>query len=280
MDDITATDPALRQAYARCRRLQRRHDPTFYVATSCLPRRTRPAVHALYGFVRGADELVDGPGAPQDPEERRRALDRWEQTLREGVVAGRSEHPVIAALVDAAQRVELPLEQLGPYMDSMRVDCGPVRIPDGAALDRYMDGSAAAVGRLMTPLLEAPAELREEIAALGIAFQLTNFVRDVAEDWTLDRVYLPGLPEEDLARGLVTDRVRETVARDVSRARALFARTAAVADELRPSMRPGVRVARAVYLRVLDRIEARNFDVLRPGAGSLWPTLPSPRGAT
>ncbi len=78
-------------------------------------------------------------------------------------------------------------------MDSMRVDCGPVRIADGAELDRYMNGSAAAVGRLMTPLLEAPDDLREEIAALGVAFQLTNFVRDVAEDWSLDRVYLPGL---------------------------------------------------------------------------------------
>lgn len=273
MDDIEHADPAIRRSYARCRRLQRRHDPTFWVATGCLPRRTRPAVHALYGYVRGADELVDGPGAPTDPEDRRRALDAWEATLHAGAAAGRSDHPVIAALVDAARRHDLPLDELGVYMDSMRVDCGPVRIRCGEELDRYMNGSAAAVGRLMTPLLEAPADLREEIAALGVAFQLTNFVRDVAEDWSLDRVYLPGLPEDDLRRGVATPQLRQCVARDVARARALFRRTAAVHRELPAAMRPGVRVARAVYLRVLDRIEARDFDVLRPGSGALvpWP---------
>ncbi|WP_372788739.1 phytoene/squalene synthase family protein [Paraconexibacter sp.] len=286
MDDtVTSEDPDVRRAYQRCRTMQRRHDPTFYVATGCLPRRTRPAVHALYGFVRGADELVDGPGAPTDPAERRLALDAWERTLRDGVAAGHSDHPVIAALVDAAHRHDLPLDELDVYMDSMRVDCGPVRIADGAALDRYMNGSAAAVGRLMAPLLEAPAGLREQIAALGVAFQLTNFVRDVAEDWSLDRVYLPGLPEEDLRDGFASPRVRACVERDVARARELFSVTACVPAGLRPAMRPGVRLARAVYLRVLDRIEASGFDVLRPGAGSLLPRLPrvpslhAPRGA-
>ncbi len=273
MDDTVTIEPDLRRAYQRCRTMQRRHDPTFFLATGCLPRRTRPAVHALYGFVRGADELVDGPDAATDPARRREALDRWESTLGRGVREGRSDHPVIAALVDAARRHDLPLVELGDYMDSMRVDCGPVRIADGAELDRYMNGSAAAVGRLMTPLLEAPDDLREEIAALGVAFQLTNFVRDVAEDWSLDRIYLPGLVEEDLGCGVTTAQVRECVAREVHRARGLFAGTADVARELPPAMRPGVRLARSVYLRVLGRIEASGFDVLAPGASSLVPRL-------
>lgn len=266
MDDITPADPHVRRAYARCRTLQRRHDPTFHAATALLPPVTRPAVHALYGFVRGADELVDGPGAARSPEARRAALDAWESTLMDGVAAGHSDHPVIAALVHAGHRHALPLHELHVYMDSMRVDCGPVRIADRAELERYMDGSAATVGRLMTPLLHAPVALREEVAALGVAFQLTNFVRDLHEDWTLDRIYLPGLPEEDLRRGVASDAVRGVVADEVARARALFERTRAVPRALRPRMRPGVHLARAVYLRVLDRIEARGYDPLPPAA--------------
>src|SRR4051795_7586256 len=136
--------------------MQRRHDPTFYWATRRLPARVRPAVHALYGFVRGADEIVDGPHRDADPAAKRAALDAWEAELDKGIRDGRSSHPVIGALVDAGARHDLPLELLGTYMDSMRVDCGPVRIATREELDRYMNGSAATVGRLMAPLLGAP----------------------------------------------------------------------------------------------------------------------------
>jgi 15-cis-phytoene synthase len=244
--------------------MQLRHDPTFYWATARLPRERRPAVHALYGYVRGADELVDGGalrGAP--PEQRRAALDAWERTLGEGRAAGRSEHPVIAALVDAEQRHALPLDCLGVYMRSMRVDCGPVRLRDRGELDAYMDGSAAAVGRVMAPLLGCDEP--EAMARLGVAFQLTNFIRDVREDWELDRVYLPGLPEHDLAHRRPSDDVRGRVAEEVGRARALFAETEDVPAE--PTVRAGMRLARSVYERVLDRVERLEFDVLRRRAG-------------
>jgi phytoene synthase len=111
-----------------CRRMQLRHDPTFFWATCRLPGDVRPAVRALYGYVRGADELVDGADRPADPHARRAALDAWERALDDGRSAGRSDHPVIAALVDAGQRHDLPLDELKVYMQSMRVDCGPVRI--------------------------------------------------------------------------------------------------------------------------------------------------------
>lgn len=255
----------LDRAYARCRRMQLRHDPTFFWATLRLPREVRPAVHALYGFVRGADELVDGPRRPADPVARRTALDAWERELDEGRRTGQSDHPVVAALVDAGRRHDLPLDELKVYMDSMRVDCGPVRIGSREELDRYMNGSAAAVGRIMAPLLGC--EDREDVASLGVAFQLTNFIRDVREDWTLDRVYLPGLPEDDLARGEAGRGARERVAGEVARARELFARTEGVPERCDRAMRPGMRMARSVYERVLDRVEGLGFDVLRGGAG-------------
>ena len=255
-----AADRRLQQSYRTCRRLQRRHDPTFYCATGCLPRDVRPAVQALYGFVRGADEIVDGGRLPPGAA-RRAALDAWQAELEVGLAAGRSEHPVIAALVDAGPRHDLPLHLLSRYMESMRVDCDePVRIASRAQLDAYMDGSAATVGRIMAPLLQAPDP--EAVARLGVAFQLTNFIRDVPRDWRLDRVYLPGLPEEALRTGAATAPVRERVAQEVARARLLFADTAGLALALAPGMRHGVRIARAVYASVLDRVERNGYDVL------------------
>ena len=263
-------DPELHSAYRTCRRMQRRHDPTYYWATQRLPREVRPAVHALYGFVRGADEIVDGPGRSSDPERRRRALDAWQAELAGGRRAGRSAHPVIAALVDAGRRHGLPLDELDVYMDSMRVDCDRVRLGTRQELDRYMRGSAGAVGLVMAPLLGLAPERHADVARLAVAFQLTNFIRDVREDYALDRVYLPaedrerhGVSEADIAGARPTAGFRALIAAEVGQARELFAATSGLAESLSPAVRPGVRLARAVYGRVLDRVEALDFDVLR-----------------
>jgi len=263
-------DADLAAAYDACRRIQRRHDPTYYYATRRLPRDVRPAVHALYGYVRGADEMVDGPSRSPDPAVRRAALDGWQAALEDGLATGTSPQPVVAALVDAGRRHDLPLGELRTYMGSMRVDCDRVRIENRAELDRYMQGSAASVGRIMAPLLGAPTELHEEFARLGVAFQLTNFIRDVKEDWELDRVYLPrdersrfGVEDHAIASGHATPEFRQLLALEVERARALFHGTAPAVDGVSASVRPGIRLARTVYLRVLDRVEALDFDVLR-----------------
>ncbi|HYB25005.1 MAG TPA: phytoene/squalene synthase family protein [Solirubrobacteraceae bacterium] len=235
-----------------------------------LPRDVRPAVYALYGFVRGADQLVDGPDRPPDPAARRLALDRWQAELEQGMATGRSRHPVIAALVDAGHRHDLPLCELSVYMDSMRFDCGRVRVASRAELDSYMRGSAGAVGLIMAPLLGVPPELHSTVAELGTAFQLTNFIRDVSEDYGLDRVYLPaedrarlGVSDQDIAARRMTEGFRVLLADEVTRARRLFATTAILDDVVDPAILPGVRLARLVYERVLDRVEALGFDVLR-----------------
>ena len=237
----------------------------------------RPAVYALYAFVRQADELVDGPRRAPDPAARRQALDELETELFEptGAVSSR---PAVVALSDAAVRHDLPLDELRTYMDSMRVDCGPVRMATREDLDVYMDGSAAAVGRVMAPLLGAPAEASESFARLGVAFQLTNFIRDVREDWALDRLYLArddlarlGVREEEILRGEATAAFRSLVAEEVDRARELFAEGAAAVASVGPRVRPGMLMARAVYLRVLDRVERLNYDVLaRRASLSPW----------
>jgi phytoene synthase len=268
----------LHAAYRVCRRMQRRHDPTYYWATLRLPREVRPAVHALYGFVRYADEIVDGPSRSSDPAVRRQALDGWQVALEHARHTGTSREPIIAALVDAERRHDLPLDELSIYMDSMRVDCGPVRLATESDLDRYMRGSAGAVGLIMAPLLGTPVALRPAMAQLGAAFQLTNFLRDVREDFTLDRVYLPaegfarhGASVADIAAHRMSDGLRRLIAAEVSRARGLFERTRSVHEAVHPSVRSGILLARSIYERVLDQIEVLDFDVVSaPVRVPLW----------
>jgi 15-cis-phytoene synthase len=270
-------DP-LHHSYETCRRLQRRHDPTYYWATRRLPAEIRPATHALYGYVRTADEIVDGPGRPASAEERRAALDAWERELEHGRAAGRSEHPIVGALVDAGRRHRLPLDELRTYMRSMRIDCAPVRIETWPELEAYMDGSAGSVGRIMAPLLGVPAAHHGGFGRLGQAFQLTNFIRDVREDTRLDRVYLPaeerarfGVGEEDLRGDRATPELRALLEQEVRRARGLFGEAEPAMASAPGSVRTGIRFAVAVYLRVLDRVERIEFDVLgRPAGVRVW----------
>jgi 15-cis-phytoene synthase len=263
-----STSPPPAAAYATCRRMLWRHDPTYHLAVSRLPKERRSAVHALYGFVRGADEIVDGACRDLRPHERRAALDEWEGELERGLELGRSNHPVIAALVHAAAAHDLPVAELRPYMASMRMDCGRLRIQTREELERYMDGSGASVGRIMAVILGAPGE-SERLARLGVAFQLTNFLRDMREDYLLDRIYLPadererhGVGEDDLAAATATPALRELVASEVRLARRLFAETTPALVTAIPSARRGIGLARAVYSAVLDRIERNGYDVL------------------
>ena len=236
--------------------MHRRHDPTYYWATRRLPPEIRPATHALYGYVRMADEIVDGPRRSPDPAQRRALLDAWEDELRT------PRHPVAVALTDAGERHDLPLEELHTYMGSMRIDCASVRIGSYEELEAYMDGSAGTVGRIMGALLGAPERHRADFGRLGQAFQLTNFIRDVREDHELDRVYLPGAVALDLGAPTAAPELRAIVEHEVERARALFAGCEGAVLAAPRAVQPGMRLAIAVYRAVLDRVERTGYDVL------------------
>jgi 15-cis-phytoene synthase len=274
MDAMEKPRPLISAGYEACRRLQRRHDPTYYWATRRLPADVQPATHALYGYVRTADQIVDGPNRPPTPEARRAALDAWEDELRRGLAGDGDPHPVVGALVDAGERHDLPLGELRPYMRSMRVDCGPVRIADWDELDVYMDGSAGSVGRIMAPLLGVPERFHADFGRLGQGFQLANFVRDVREDWGMDRIYLPGLAADDLHDGRATPALRAVVAQQVARARALFAVAEPAIAAAPASVRSGIRLACAAYARILDRADAAGGDVLGRRVGVRARDLP------
>src|SRR4051795_6701436 len=249
---MSGMDPALSQGYEASRRMLRRHDPTYYVATRRLPAALRPATYALYGYVRTADQLVDGPRRPATPQARYAALDAWEAEL------DAPAHPIARALADAAARHGLPQEELRDYMRAMRTDCGPVRIATWDELITYMDGSAGTVGRIMAALLGVPAHHHADLGRLGVAFQLANFIRDVGEDRELDRIYLPaedrarfGVSEDDLTAPRTNPRTRALIAHEVARARSLFAAARPAIAAAPASVRPGVRLAVGLYDRML-----------------------------
>jgi phytoene synthase len=253
--------------------MHRRHDPTYYWATRRLPREMRPPTHALYGYVRTADQIVDGPRRPPTPEARRAALDAWEGELHHG-----GPNPVVRALVDAAGRHDRPLGELDIYMRSMRVDCEPVRMRSWDELYVYMDGSTGSVGRIMASLVGAADSRHADFGRLGIAFQYANFIRDVREDARLGRIYLPGeerarygVPDEDFGASTASPALRALLESEVRRARELFAAAAPAFAAAPASVRPGARFACAAYESVLDRVEAVGYDVLGRRMGvRLW----------
>ncbi len=183
------------------------------------------------------------------------------------LAAGRSDHPVLAAVVDTVQQLSIDPELLRRFFASMRMDLSVSGYRTHAELERYMDGSAAVIGELMLPVLRPPDPdaARDGARALGVAFQLTNFLRDVDEDLDRGRVYLP---LEDLERFGADPRRRVADAPwrafsrfQIDRIRGIY-READAGIELLPSRSASViRAARVLYSGILDRIEAADHDV-------------------
>ncbi|MFC6093186.1 phytoene/squalene synthase family protein [Saccharothrix lopnurensis] len=276
LDAAAITDPVLRSAYQRCRELNAEHGRTYYLATRLLPRARRPAIHALYGFARWADDVVDEVHDGRTPAERAAQLSTVDDRLAEGLAAGRSDHPVIAAVVDTAHRYGIDRSLFADFMASMRMDLTVTSYPTYADLARYVHGSAAVIGLQVLPVL-GTAVPREEAepaaAALGVAFQLTNFLRDVGEDLDRGRVYLPTeeLAAFDVDRerllwarrtGRADDRVKRALAFQVERVRSVYREAAPGIPMLAPESRPCVATAYRLYGRILDLVERADYDVL------------------
>ena len=255
----------LDRSYAHCRRLNRRHGTTYYWSTYALPAAKRPHVWALYGFCRHADDIVDDLG-PAAPPRRAAALEDLRRRLLAALAAGGSDDPVLAAVVHTVRAYDLPAGCFERFLGAMAMDLTVDRYETWDDLLGYMDGSAAVIGELMVPILEprSPAAI-SPARDLGLAFQLTNFLRDVAEDLDRGRVYLP---QEDLrrfgadpARRVVDGPWRALMAFEIGRCRALY-RSADEGVALLPRASARcVRAARILYSGILDRIEAAGYDV-------------------
>ncbi|MEE1927127.1 phytoene/squalene synthase family protein [Streptomyces sp. TRM 70351] len=276
LDAAGVAGPALRAAYARCRRLNARNGKTYFLATRLLTPRQRPAVHALYGFARFADDIVDDLAALPDPRLRARALAELDGTLRAALRTGRSGHPVLAALADTVRRYRIDPGHFTDFMRSMSMDLHVTGYATFADLHTYMHGSAAVIGLQVLPVLDTVvprAEAAPHAASLGVAFQLTNFLRDVGEDLDRDRVYLPQdrLAAHGVDRDLLlwcrrtghTDvRVRAALRELIGTTRGIYRHAAAGIPMLHPVSRPCVRTAFILYHAILSRIEAADCAVI------------------
>lgn len=255
--------------FAECRRLHRLHGTTYYFATRFFHRRHRDAVHAVYGFVRVADEWVDNPG-DLTPEERRELLMRYRMELTLGIDGVRPEHPVLRAFCDVMRTSEMSIEEPLLFLDAMAQDIYVDRYPTYADLRHYMRGSASAVGLMMCTVLRCGENPRMIAAAqaLGEAMQLTNFLRDVGEDGERGRIYLPqedmqafGVLEEDVLARRMTPEFVQLLKFEIARARALYAEADFGIPLLPDRVQPPIRLARVLYSRILDRIEAQDYNV-------------------
>ena len=266
-------DTDLTAAYARCQELHKRHGRTYYLATRLLPGWKRRHVHALYGFTRYADEIVDRT-EELPPAERAARLDDWSARFLAGLHGAPIDDPLLPAVLHTIAIFDLDRADFASFLRSMAMDLtvGSYRTYDDL-LD-YMEGSAAVIGTMMLPILGStdPTAAREPARQLGFAFQLTNFIRDVAEDLDRGRTYLP---DEDLAKfdvtradllaakanGRSTPRIRELIEYEVTRAQAHYAAAAPGVPLLAPASQACMRTAYALYGGILDEVAAQGYDV-------------------
>jgi phytoene synthase len=270
LDAAGIADPTLRASYEACRRLNSAHGRTYYLATLLLPAAKRPYVHALYGFARYADEIVDDPAVTTD---RAEWLTRWGAEVRADLDRGHSGHPITRALVDTVQRWDIPVAHVEAFLASMRMDLTVTEYATYDDLLTYVHGSAAVIGLEMLPILEHPGVPRAVVAPyaldLGIAFQLVNFIRDVGEDLRRGRIYLPmedlklfGVDRGHLARGVVDGPIRRLVAYEIARCREVLAAAEPGIRLLHPTSRDCMRTAFRLYGGILDEVERSGHRVL------------------
>jgi len=274
LDAAGITDPALRASYAECKRLNSLHGKTYYLATLLLPPGKRPFVHALYGFARYADEIVDDLASTLTPQEKADVLRTWSSGVLVDLSAGKSNDAVGAALVDTVTRFDIPHQHFVDFLHSMEMDLTVSTYATYEALSEYVYGSAAVIGLEMVPILGVLSDDAYESAKkLGIAFQLANFIRDVGEDLDRGRIYLPldelaahGVDEEMLYARVLTPEITQALKFQIARVRQLQLEAAPGIELLDATSRPCIRAASELYCGIVDEVEAIGYDIFNKRA--------------
>jgi phytoene synthase len=272
MDELTAagiTDPDLRASYEECKRLNALHGKTYYLATLLLPKAKRPFVHALYGFARYADEIVDDLASELSVEEKAEALSTWGNGVLADLKRGSSNDHVGRALIDTVKRFDIPHEHFEAFLHSMTMDLTVQEYETYEDLLEYVYGSAAVIGLEMVPILgPLHNDAFEAAKKLGIAFQLANFIRDVDEDLDRGRVYLPikelaqfGVTREMLEERVLTPEIVEALKFQIARVRQLQAESAAGIAMLEATSRPCIEAASTLYCGIVDEVEKIGYDI-------------------
>jgi phytoene synthase len=276
MDELTSagiTDPELRNSYLECKRLNNLHGKTYFLATRLLPPEKRPFVHALYGFARYADEIVDDLASTSSENEKAQSLKSWGDEVLANIKSGRSRDHIGAALVDTVNRFSIPISYFEAFLHSMTMDLTVTEYHTYEDLYEYVYGSAAVIGLQMVPILGTVSKqsmIDANIAAekLGTAFQLANFIRDIGEDLTRGRVYLPvtelqshGVTREMLEERIVTPQIKNALKEQIKRVRSLQAESKAGINLLSVESRACIEAASELYCGIVDEVEKIDYQI-------------------
>lgn len=267
-------DAALKASYEECKRLNSLHGKTYYLATLLLPKNKRPYVHALYGFARYADEIVDDLASTLSPQEKAEALRTWSDGVLSDLKAGTSSDHIGRALVDTARRFDIPHQHFVDFLHSMEMDLTITEYHRYEDLLEYVYGSAAVIGLEMVPILGYSDDRAFDAAQkLGIAFQLANFIRDVGEDLDRGRVYLPmqelesyGVDRAMLERRILTPEIIAALKFQITRVRSLQEEANLGITYLDKESRPCIRAASELYCGIVDEVEAIGYDIFNKRA--------------
>ncbi len=259
------SDAALAQSYAYCRRITRAAARNFYFAIFLLPRPKRDALCALYAFMRHADDISDTPGESSAKLERMAA---WRATLDRSLAGEYAGNLALRAFRDAVTRYSIPPRYLHDLISGTEMDLSIASYATFEMLREYCYRVAGTVGLCCTHVFGFTDPRALELAEkLGIAFQLTNILRDIRADYEMGRVYLP---DEDLRRfgchvadlsGPVTPPVRELLAFEASRAWQFFDEGGELLQLIDEDSRPALWALARIYSGILEEIEARGYDV-------------------
>ena len=269
LDAAGIFDPELRKSYELCRELNKQHGKTYYLATLLLPPDKRPYVHALYGFARYADEIVDDLASTLTDDEKASALKTWGDEFLKLFESGDTSDPVCIAVLDTVRRWNIPKAHFEAFLHSMTMDLSITEYQTYEDLYEYVYGSAAVIGLQMVPILEPTDDAAYTYATdLGVAFQLANFIRDVGEDLERGRVYLPlqelaqfGVTREMLEKRTLTPQITEALQFQIARVRQLEEQSRAGISMLDKSAQPCIETARILYCGIVDAVENIDYDV-------------------
>jgi phytoene synthase len=287
VSDWNSYEALLTEGYRQCAKLTWRYGTTYFWGAALLPKPQRKHVFAIYALCRLADDIVDLPNpsasgvstgsahisyepGPSTSSTRistiRRRLEAFGQDFRASLAAGGSDDPVMAAVVHTVMTCRIPHEYFDRFFGAMAMDLTTTSYETWEDLRTYMEGSAAVIGEMMLPVLEPTDRgARAPARSLGLAFQLTNFIRDIDEDLDRGRVYLPQddlrLFEVDVGRRAVTPEWRAFLAYEIERNRALYSFADTGIAMLPPRPARCVGTARVLYAQILDEIERDGYDV-------------------
>jgi 15-cis-phytoene synthase len=287
MNDWVSREALLTEGYRRCAKLTWHYGTTYFWGAALLPRPQRKHVYAVYALCRLADDIVDlpngqGPGtstgsAHNSVPER---LTAFAESFQTGLAEGDSTDPVMAAVINTVITRHIDPECFDRFFNAMAMDLTTTSYRTWEDLCGYMEGSAAVIGEMMLPVLEPISQAAKAPArSLGLAFQLTNFLRDIDEDLDRGRVYMPQddlrLFDVDLERRAVTPEWRAFLAYEIERNRALYSFADTGIAMLPPRSARCVGTARVLYAQILDQIERNGYDVFSSRA-----RVPTSRKAT